>query len=550
MSARGRNLYRVGLATVFLIGAVLACCPTPEAKAIGVVINSPTGGSMVTVGQEALIDSTVTAAAGIDGVDLSVNGQVVRHDVPPEDNPTTFRVVQSWTPTTEGQATVSVVAYDAQGASAQASIALRVVASGGAAPTAEGESPTELGGTAAPTRPTETPPPPVTTEAGCTLDAQYVADVTVLDGTAMSPGATFVKTWWVENSGTCDWDAGFQLIFVGGDQMGGPASVTLPAVAAGAQMDISVNLTAPSSYGIHKGTWRIRADDGTMFGTNLTVVIEVVSPATDAPATSTPTLTLMPTQEPAGEPTVGPTVPMELPNLETYAFFTDSSPPVAGADFDVTVTVANFTDVPVSDFTIHVLLMDPGESCLAGGSGTILLDRQASIAAQQFATVGTTAHIDTAGQHTLCLRIDPSDAVEELYEDDNDMQLTFTVSASPEADFKIYGHTFHDCLGQTYATFLVKNTGDFAFEWARLRLEDLDDTLAVFPESDRPFKANPTDCGFSSEGETLGVGATGYMGWSINFMASGNSARATITLCTENGGGGLCEERTLDFVVP
>jgi hypothetical protein len=58
--------------------------------------------------------------------------------------------------------------------------------------------------------------------------------------------------------------------------------------------------------------------------------------------------------------------------------------------------------VPVADFTIYVLLMDPGESCLMGGSGTLLLDRQASISAQQFATVGTTARIDTAAQHTLC----------------------------------------------------------------------------------------------------------------------------------------------------
>jgi hypothetical protein len=220
---------------------------------------------------------------------------------------------------------------------------------------------------------------------------------------------------------------------------------------------------------------------------------------------------------------------------------------VSGADFEIEVTVANFTNVPVNDFTIHVLLMDPGESCFGGGSGTILLDRQASIAAQQFATVGTTAHIDTAGQHTLCLRIDPADAVEELYEDDNNMQLTFSISA---LDFQIYGHTFHDCSGQASVTFLLKNTGDLPFEWARLRLEDLDDTLAIFPESDRPFKTNPTDCGFQSEGETLGAGATGYIGWGTGFMTSGNNARATITLCTENGGGGDCVERTLDFTAP
>jgi len=539
MSTDGRGLLRIGLAVAFLVAAVLACCPTPEAKAISVVINSPTGGSTAAAGQEVLIDSTVTAAAGVDRVELAINGTVVRRDTPPEVNPMTFRVVQSWTPTAEGQATLSVVAYDVEGASDQATITLQVVASGGVVPTATmvpGATATAVG-TAAPTEPTETPPPPVTTEAGCTLDSQYVADVTIPDGTIMSLGAGFVKTWRVRNSGTCDWDAGFQLIFVSGDQMNGPSSVLLPAVAAGSQTDISVNLTAPSSYGTHKGTWRVRSDEGTVFGTNLTVLIEVPDPATDTPL-------------PTGVPTVGPTASGPLPNLETYAFFTAPSTIVAGVDFDVTVTVANFTDVPVADFTIHVLLMDPGESCLGGGSGTLVLNRQASIAAQQFATVGTTARIDTAGQHTLCLRIDPSDAVGELYEDDNDMQLTFTVSASPEADFKIYGHTFHDCLGQTYATFLIKNTGDLPFEWARLRLEDIDDSLAVFPESDRPFKSSPTGCGFSSEGETLGVGATGYIGWSIDFMTSGNSARTTITLCTENGGGGLCEERTLDFTVP
>lgn len=242
-----------------------------------------------------------------------------------------------------------------------------------------------------------------------------------------------------------------------------------------------------------------------------------------------------------------PTEPTELPNLETYAFFTDPSPPMVGADFNVEVTVANFTAVPVSDFTIHVLLMDPGESCLEGGSGTIVLNQQASIAAQQFATVGTMTHIDTAGQHTLCLRIDPTDAVEELYEDDNDMLLTFNILV---LDFQIYGHTFHDCFGNTTATFLLKNTGDFPFEWAMLRLEDLDDTLAIFPDSDQPFKTNPTDCGWASEGETLDVGAVGYIGWSIDFMTSGNNARAKITLCTENGGGGDCVERTLDFTVP
>ena len=207
MSAKSRNLYRIALAVVFLVVAVLACCPTPSDGAVSVVIASPGDGGTVVVGQEVMIDSSITAAAGVDRVDLLVGGDVVRHDTPPEGNLTTFRVSQLWTPTSEGLARVSVVAYDVNEASDEATITLLVVASA-----AEGGSdgaavpPTEQGATAtvAPTQPTETPLPPVTTDAGCTLDSQYVADVTIPDGTVMSPGQAFVKKWQVKNPGTCD----------------------------------------------------------------------------------------------------------------------------------------------------------------------------------------------------------------------------------------------------------------------------------------------------------------------------------------------------------
>lgn len=293
MSAKGKNLLQIGLAVVFLAAAALACGPTPGDGAVSVVLTSPGDGGTVVVGQAVMIDSAVTAAAGVDRVDLSVDGQMVRHDTPPEGNPTEFRVSQLWTPTSEGQATITVAAYDVNEASDEATITLQVVASGGVVPTSI------PGATAVATESTETPPPPVTTEAGCTLDSQYVTDVTIPDGMVMSPSAAFVKTWRVRNSGTCDWEAGYELVFVSGAQMGGPG-VPLPAVTAGGETDISVNLVAPSSYDTHKGTWRIRAVDGTMFGTNLTVVIAVVSPETGTP---------LPTGAPTIAPTDAPPVP-------------------------------------------------------------------------------------------------------------------------------------------------------------------------------------------------------------------------------------------------
>ncbi len=317
--SRRRNLFGVSLAVVFLIGAVLACGPVTCQGAVTVVIDSPANGSTVVVGQEVPIDSTVTAGAGVDRVDLSIDGQVVRHDSPADEGLTAFRVVQPWTPAAEGQVIVSVVAYDVNGASGQATITLQVVASGGAVPT---DGP----GTVVP-GPSETLPP-VTTEAGCTLDTSYVADVTIPDGTEMSPDAEFVKTWKVKNSGTCDWDTGFELIFVGGAQMSGPASVPLPAVAAGSNVDVAVDLVAPSAPGTHKGTWRVRADDGTVFGTNLIVLIEVLTPATDTPVpTDVPTEMPLPTATPFGGGGYIAYVSFRDGNAEIYVMEEDDTSP-------------------------------------------------------------------------------------------------------------------------------------------------------------------------------------------------------------------------------
>jgi hypothetical protein len=123
MSAKGKNLFRIGLAVAFLAAAVLACGPTPGDGAISVVIASPGDGGTVLVGQAVMIDSAVTAAAGVDRVDLSVDGQVVLHDTPPEGNPTEFHVSQLWTPTSEGRATITVAAYDVNETSDEATLA-------------------------------------------------------------------------------------------------------------------------------------------------------------------------------------------------------------------------------------------------------------------------------------------------------------------------------------------------------------------------------------------------------------------------------------------
>jgi len=95
----------------------------------------------------------------------------------------------------------------------------------------------------------------------------FVADVTVPDGTTYTPSTAFVKTWRLKNIGTCTWTSSYSLVFVSGDQMGGPSAVALPAsVAPGQTIDLSVSLVAPATVKAYTGNWMLKNASGVAFG--------------------------------------------------------------------------------------------------------------------------------------------------------------------------------------------------------------------------------------------------------------------------------------------
>ncbi|MBN1179341.1 MAG: hypothetical protein JXD18_09025 [Anaerolineae bacterium] len=166
-----------------------------------------------------------------------------------------------------------------------------------ASPTAEPWDGAEVSPTSTvlPPQPTNTAVPDVPGPEDCTLNAAFVADVTVPDDTQMAPGEAFVKTWRLRNTGTCAWEAGTRLAFISGDQMGGPDSRPAGVVAPDETIDIDVNLSAPQTPGTYRGDWRLEAPDGTRFGSSVYVRIVVPAPATSTP---TPTPTATPTDTP------------------------------------------------------------------------------------------------------------------------------------------------------------------------------------------------------------------------------------------------------------
>lgn len=119
--------------------------------------------------------------------------------------------------------------------------------------------------------PTEPPAPtPTATPTAAPLPcnwAAFVTDVTVPDGTELEPGEAFTKTWRLRNAGRCTWTSGYDLVFVEGKSMGGPAAIALPEpVSPGERVDVSVALTAPTAEGSYRGEWALRDSAGVLFG--------------------------------------------------------------------------------------------------------------------------------------------------------------------------------------------------------------------------------------------------------------------------------------------
>jgi len=118
--------------------------------------------------------------------------------------------------------------------------------------------------------PTFTPQPiptssPIATPP-CTDSLAFVEDITITDGTVVSPGANVDKGWLVQNNGSCNWDARYRLKFVGGLEMGADTEQALYPARAGTQATIQIAFTAPSEPGTYTTAWQAINPDNAAFG--------------------------------------------------------------------------------------------------------------------------------------------------------------------------------------------------------------------------------------------------------------------------------------------
>ena len=126
-------------------------------------------------------------------------------------------------------------------------------------------------------------PPHPTNLPDCTNSASFVTDVTTPDNSEVAGDSSFVKIWRVSNTGTCIWAEDYTVTYYSGERMSSPASVNLPLTYPGQTADISMELKAPNTVGVHKSYFVIKNGAGLIMKVNsdsrLWVIIDVKTAA-------------------------------------------------------------------------------------------------------------------------------------------------------------------------------------------------------------------------------------------------------------------------------
>ncbi|MFQ5613538.1 MAG: NBR1-Ig-like domain-containing protein [Anaerolineae bacterium] len=253
----------------------------------------PAPGTTIPVGQQFEIVTVADDPGGVGRVEFYVNGQQLQNSpVRPPFPQSRFIARHPWVPDRPGNHTIQVINRREDAPRQEATLIVVAEAGPTYTPTpAATRTPTRIPRTTplppSPTRtptttstPTITPTPtrtptPTVVPGSCNDKAQFVAHVTIPPGSQVAPGASFLKTWRVTNSGSCHWNALYKLVFEGGNRMGGQ-TLSLPNVAVGQTVDLSpLRLEAPATAGDYTGIWRLQSPAGVLFGPPLEVNIRV-----------------------------------------------------------------------------------------------------------------------------------------------------------------------------------------------------------------------------------------------------------------------------------
>ncbi len=106
--------------------------------------------------------------------------------------------------------------------------------------------------------PTQTP--------ACTNGLEFVEDVTIEDGSAVSPGQQLDKRWKVLNAGSCNWGLEYEVQLIAGPAMDAPITQALFPALSGTEAEIRIVFIAPEEPGSYRSAWQAFDPHGDPFG--------------------------------------------------------------------------------------------------------------------------------------------------------------------------------------------------------------------------------------------------------------------------------------------
>ncbi len=131
-------------------------------------------------------------------------------------------------------------------------------------------------------RPVLTEAPRPTTVPSCMDSLSFFEDLTIPDGTVVTPGQRLDKRWKVSNSGSCNWDEHYRLKLIAGPSLGAPEEQALYPARSGMDASIRVMFQAPAEPGTYRSAWQAYSPKGEPFGDVIYVEVVVAAP-TQAP---------------------------------------------------------------------------------------------------------------------------------------------------------------------------------------------------------------------------------------------------------------------------
>jgi hypothetical protein len=105
-----------------------------------------------------------------------------------------------------------------------------------------------------------------TRQANCQNMLGFEDDLSIPDGTEVSPGQKITKRWLISNQGSCNWNQAYSLQLISGLALGAETNQQLYPARQNTNAVLEIIFSAPDNPGRYNSWWQAYDPDGNRFG--------------------------------------------------------------------------------------------------------------------------------------------------------------------------------------------------------------------------------------------------------------------------------------------